>query len=103
VPQQRPVLHNGSQLTIYPGSSNGIFHAPIYLQNGARIRGIKLFAYDFNTNSNLCATLLETHPKIGVASQKKQVYTTGLSGLEQPIEYLSLYEMVLWLLHQFVL
>jgi hypothetical protein len=72
-------------------SGSGIFIAPVYLPPGARIRLIKLFASDINADFNLCATLDESHPKSGTTTQVKQVCTTGSSGKQQPIKYLSHY------------
>jgi hypothetical protein len=69
----------------------GDFVAPVYLPPGARIRMIKLFAYDTNTGTNLCAALYESYPKVGGNTILKYVCTTGSKGFQQPIGYLSHY------------
>jgi hypothetical protein len=72
-------------------SGSGDFVAPVYLPPGARIRLIKLYAYDMNTTHNLCARLFHTYPKTGGASQIELLCTTGSSGKQQPTKYVSHY------------
>jgi hypothetical protein len=76
---------------VYLQSGGGSFVAPVYLPPGARIRSIKLFAYDTRANFNLCAVLYETHPKYGSQIQRGEVCTTGTIGNQQPMKYLSHY------------
>jgi hypothetical protein len=72
-------------------TGNGGFVAPVYLPNGARIRMIKLFAYDKNSGGNFCIRLYEAHPKSAGETLIKEVCTTGSSGYQQPVQYLSHY------------
>jgi hypothetical protein len=81
--------NSGSELHLRSGS--GDFAAPVYLPAGARIRIIKLLANDGNTSSNFCAYLVETHPKSGNAIFIDHVCTTGSSGKQQPVKYISHY------------
>jgi hypothetical protein len=85
------------------GISSGVgdFVAPVYLPPGARIRMIKLFAYDTNTGTNLCAALHESYPKVGGYKDIKHVCTTGSKGFQQPIGYLSHY--VKWYYSYYIL
>jgi hypothetical protein len=73
------------------GSGSTILVAPVYLPPGARIRMIRLFAKDNNTSNNLYAYMYETHPKVGGESLVDYVNTTGSSGYQQPMKYLSNY------------
>jgi hypothetical protein len=83
-------INNGGSVKVERGS--GEFVAPVYLPAGARIKMIKLFAKDVNTNYDLCATLFEIHPKSALRQQIKQVCTTGSSVvIQQPIKYISHY------------
>jgi hypothetical protein len=73
-------------------SGSGGFVAPVYLPRGARIRMIKLFAYDANASYNFCAWLYENHPKVaGGETYIEKACTTGSSGYQQPTKYLSHY------------
>jgi hypothetical protein len=83
--------NNGSKIGLSSGSGNFVFVAPVFLPNGARMRAIKLFAYDANISHDLYATLADTHPKTGGTTKIKEVHTTGSTGYQQPIKYLSHY------------
>jgi hypothetical protein len=58
----------------YNLSGTGVFVAPVYLPPGARVRLIKIFAWDLNPGFDI-----------------KDVCTTGSSGTQQPITYVSHY------------
>jgi hypothetical protein len=73
-------------------TGDGGFVAPVYLPHGARIRTIRLFAFDINKNHNLCARLFQVPPSSAV--QLGYVCTTGSSGAQQPT--LSLSHYVKW-------
>jgi hypothetical protein len=75
----------------YNLSGTGVFVAPVYLPPGARVRLIKIFAWDLNPGFDLCAKFYESHPKTGGFSHIKDVCTTGSSGTQQPITYVSHY------------
>jgi hypothetical protein len=72
-------------------SGGVVFYAPVYLPNGARIRAFKLFAYDSNETSDIGAYLNVSYPKVVSGKQLGSVITTGSSGYQQPIKYLSHY------------
>jgi hypothetical protein len=75
------------------GFSSGIgsFVAPVYLPAGARIRSIKLFAFDSSPGFNLCAWLYESRPQDGGWAGIASVCTKGSSGRQQPVKRLSHY------------
>jgi hypothetical protein len=81
--------NGGFSVRLDTGAST--FVAPVYLPTGARIRMIKFFAFDGNTNHDLCATLYESQPKIGWRSKLKEVCTSGIELHQQPQKYLSYY------------
>jgi hypothetical protein len=87
-------------------SGTGGFVAPVYLPPGARIRMIKLFAYDINPSSDICVSLHEIHPKTGGGEQFGQTAcTTGSGGHQEPTKYLShfvrwYYGYYVWLEYQ---
>jgi hypothetical protein len=81
--------NNGHNLRMESGS--GSFVTPVNLPQGARIRSIKLFAHDANTVYDICVSLHESYPKSGSVSSKGHVCTTGSSGRQQPVKYLSQY------------
>jgi hypothetical protein len=72
-------------------SNPASFYAPLNLPSGARIRAIRLMGKDFNDVYDLCAYLYESYPKIGGAISVESVCTTGNSGKQQPIKFLSHY------------
>jgi hypothetical protein len=82
-------VNYGHSVQSLSGDTN--FVAPVYMPSGARIRSIKLFAYDANTNQNICASLNELHPKSISVLNIKGVCTTGSSGNQQPVKFLSHY------------
>jgi hypothetical protein len=69
----------------------GDFGAPVFLPPGARLRSITLFAFDGNTNADLCAWFFVAYPKTGTNKKMKTLCTTGSSGDQQHIRYFSNY------------
>jgi hypothetical protein len=70
-------------------SGVGYFYAPVYLPRGARIRMIRLFAYDSNQEHDLCARLFSFQPQTFTQAQIKEVCTLEASGNQKPIGYLN--------------
>jgi hypothetical protein len=79
----------GEGLGVLSGAAR--FVAPVYLPPGARIKMIKLFAYDKNLDRNVCAYMYETHPKNGGRDRLAFVCTKAVSGFQQPEKYFTHY------------
>jgi hypothetical protein len=72
---------------IYVDGGDANFIAPVYLPSGARIKMIKLFAYDANTTFDICAKMFVTYPKTGGKDRLVTVCTDGDAGYQQPIKF----------------